>query len=61
MSNKNSDSKPKKQASMAEGPAPPPLSEELIAQLQGAVRAAQRKRMPKPAGTTQQSSTDEEF
>jgi hypothetical protein len=32
----------------AEEAAPPFLSEKLIAQLQGAVSAAQRKRIPKP-------------
>jgi hypothetical protein len=35
----------------AEEAAPPFLSEKLIAQLQGAVIAAQRKRIPKPIDT----------
>jgi hypothetical protein len=37
---------PKESSSIAGEPTPPFLSETLIAQLQGAVNAAQRKRMP---------------
>jgi hypothetical protein len=36
----------KRSSSIAGEPTPPFLSEELIAQLQGAVNAAQRQRMP---------------
>jgi hypothetical protein len=38
---------PKESSSIAGEPTPPLLSEKLIAQLQGAVNAAQRKRMPR--------------
>jgi hypothetical protein len=40
------------------GPTPPPLSEELIAQLQGAVRAAQRKKVS-PSAQPSDSVNDE--
>jgi hypothetical protein len=42
---KTDDRKPKKSRLISGGPTPPPLSEELIAQLQGAVSAAQRKKI----------------
>jgi len=48
MSNRASDGRPKKDLPMTEEATPPLLSEKLIAQLQGAVGAAQRKRMPDP-------------
>jgi hypothetical protein len=41
---KAEDGKTKRSRLLSGGPAPPPLSEELIAQLQGAVSAAQRKK-----------------
>jgi hypothetical protein len=43
---KAGDGKPKKSRRLSGEPTPPPLSEELIAQLQGAVSAAQRKKIP---------------
>jgi hypothetical protein len=48
MSNGTNDGRPKKDRPMMDEAAPPPLSEELIAKLQRAVSAAQRKRMPDP-------------
>jgi hypothetical protein len=41
---KADDGKTKRSRLLSGEPAPPPLSEELIAQLQGAVSAAQRKK-----------------
>jgi len=48
MSKRTSDSGSKNSPPEIAEPAPPPLSEKLIAQLQGAVSAAQRKRNPEP-------------
>ena len=49
MPKRTSDEKDDKSHVSSERQAPPPfLSEKLIAQLQGAVSAAQRKRTPKP-------------
>jgi hypothetical protein len=45
MSKKAKDGKRTKSPLDGSGPTPPPLSEELIAQLQGAVSAARRKRI----------------
>jgi hypothetical protein len=42
---KADDGNTKKSRLLSGGPIPPPLSEELIAQLQGAVSAAQRKKI----------------
>jgi len=46
MSKRDSDGSPHNDPPMTEEPTPPLLSEKLIAQLQGAVSAARRKRMP---------------
>jgi hypothetical protein len=40
------DGRPKRASGIAGEPTPPLLSEKLIAELQGAVNTAQRKRMP---------------
>jgi hypothetical protein len=62
MLNKNRDGKPKQSSSnVGEPPAPPFLSEKLIAQLQGAVEAAQRKRMTHPADTRENRSAEKDF
>jgi hypothetical protein len=45
MSKRTRQDGPKESSSIAGEPTPPFLSEQLIAQLQGAVNAAQRKRM----------------
>jgi hypothetical protein len=62
MTKTTSDGKPKKGRPMTEGATPPLLSEKLIAQLQGAVSAAQRKRMPESndASATQSAGQDSE-
>jgi hypothetical protein len=44
---------------MPDGPAPPLLSEKLIAQLQGAVIAAQRKRLPDPVDAPKSKSGEQ--
>jgi hypothetical protein len=48
MSKRTRDDGPKESSSIAGEPTPAFLSEKLIAQLQGAVNAARRKRMPHP-------------
>ncbi len=48
MSKKSNDGGPRLPRPKRSVSAPPPLSEELIAKLQGAVIAAQRKRNPQP-------------
>jgi hypothetical protein len=48
MSKRTSDGKSLKDRPMTEESPPPPLSEKLIAQLQGAVNAAQRRRKSDP-------------
>lgn len=48
MSKRASDGSGQKDRSMTEEAAPPLLSEKLVAQLQGAVRAAQRRRKSDP-------------
>jgi len=48
MPKRTSDARQDQSHVSAEEAAPPFLSEKLIAQLQGAVRSAQRKRIPKP-------------
>jgi hypothetical protein len=45
MSKGANDRRPKQDRPTSEGPAPPPLSEKLIAKLQHAVNVAQRQRM----------------
>jgi hypothetical protein len=49
MPKKTQDVKPKKSLPEIGEPSPPQLSEKLIAQLQGAVSAALRKRMSEPS------------
>jgi hypothetical protein len=62
MLKKTRDGKPKQSSSNAgEPPAPPFLSEKLIAQLQGAVNAAQRKRMTHPIDNRENSSAEKDF
>lgn len=48
MSKSANGGEPQQDGSMTGGPSPPLLSEKIIAQLQNAVSAAQRKRMPDP-------------
>jgi len=50
MSKRTHDGTPKRSSLIAGGPTPPFLSEKLIAELQGAVNTAQRKRMPHSQG-----------
>lgn len=50
MSKRTREDGPKESSSLAGEPRPPFLCEKLIAQLQGAVNAAQRKRMPHSNG-----------
>jgi hypothetical protein len=62
MLKKHSDGKPKQSSPNAgEAPAPPFLSEKLIAQLQGAVEAAQRRRMTHPMDNRENSSAEKDF
>ncbi len=49
MSKETNDGRPKERRPKTEQATPPPLSEKLIAKLQIAVSAAQRKRMPDPS------------
>jgi len=56
---KTKNGKPAKSRPDLGGPTPPPLSEKLIAQLHGAVRAAQRKRMPPTIDKSERRSADE--
>jgi hypothetical protein len=51
---------PKKSRLLAGEPAPPLLSEKLIAQLQGAVNAAQRKRMFKSMDNFESGSAEKD-
>jgi hypothetical protein len=48
MPKRTSDTRPKQSRPNAGEPTPPFLSEKLIAKLQGAVSAAQRRRTPNP-------------
>lgn len=59
MPKKTSDEKPKRSRLNAGEPTPPLLSEKLIAQLQGAVNAAQRTRIAKPIDTSESKSGNE--
>jgi hypothetical protein len=58
MSKKLHDDRSKQSVSNAREPNPPLLSEQLIAQLQGAVTAAQRKRMTHPSDQGEKRSAD---
>ncbi len=49
MAKKSLDGRPRKDRPTSGEATPPPLSKKLIAQLQGAVKAAQRKRPADPA------------
>jgi hypothetical protein len=49
---------PPKGCPVTEETNPPPLSEELIAKLQNAVSAAQRKRMPGPSDASTSQSPE---
>jgi hypothetical protein len=55
---RTSDTRPKQSRPIAAEPTPPFLSEKLIAKLQGAVSAAQRKRMPKPSDIDESRSAE---
>jgi len=61
MPKKNSDGRSTKNLPKAREPKPPLLSEMLIAQLQGAVNAAQRKRMTKPVDACKSRSDEKDF
>jgi hypothetical protein len=60
MSKRVSDDRPKKDRPMTEEATPPLLSEKLIAQLQGAVDAAQRKQLPQPNDASASRSAEKE-
>jgi hypothetical protein len=59
MSKKANGGEPKRDRPMTGEASPPHLSEKLIAQLQGAVRTAQRKRIPNPNNVTARSPEKE--
>jgi hypothetical protein len=61
MSKRTPEGRPKQSDSIVGEPAPPFLSEKLIAQLQGAVTAAQRKRMSHPIDKRGNRSADKAF
>jgi hypothetical protein len=61
MSKRAIDDKSKQDRPMTGEATPPLLSEELIAQLQRAVSAAQRKRMPEPNDPTAGRSAEKEL
>jgi hypothetical protein len=61
MPKKARDGRPKKERPMTGEATPPRLNEELIAQLQNAVRAAQRKRMPESNDPTANRSAEKDF
>jgi hypothetical protein len=62
MPKRTSDERHDKSHMSAEEASPQFLSEKLIAQLQGAVSAAQRKRMPKPIDSADRAvERDSEF
>jgi hypothetical protein len=61
MAKKPGDGRPQKGRPRTAQASPPPLSEELIAKLQGAVEAAQRKRMKAPDDAPRALSVEEEF
>jgi hypothetical protein len=58
MSKGANDGRPKEDRPMTEEATPLPLSEKLIAQLQNAVSAAQRKRIPDPNDASASQSTE---
>jgi hypothetical protein len=61
MSKKTREGGPKQSDANVGEPTPPFLSEKLIAQLQGAVTAAQRKRMSHPIGKRENRSAEKDF
>jgi hypothetical protein len=61
MPKRTSDGRPEQSRLNAGEPTPPFLSEKLIAQLQGAVSAAQRKRMRKPIDIGESRSAEKDF
>ena len=61
MYKKPHDDRSKQSASNAGDPTPPLLSERLIAQLQGAVYAAQRKRRTHPSDHDKRRSAEKDF
>lgn len=61
MSKKTRDGQPKQSDLSAGEPTPPLLSEKLIAQLQGAVNAAQRKRMSHSVVKGENRSAEKDF
>jgi hypothetical protein len=61
MFKKTRDGAPKPPGSTTNEPTPPYLSEKLIAELQGAVSAARRKRMPRPIDKGENRSTEKDF
>jgi len=61
MSKKKSDDKSKNGQAISAEPAPPPLSEKLIAQLQHAVGAARRKRIPASSDASEHRAADNDF
>jgi hypothetical protein len=58
MFKKTRDGAPKPPGPTGNEPTPPYLSEKLIAELQGAVSAALRKRMPRPTDKAENRSTE---
>lgn len=58
MSKGTNDGRPKEVRSKTGEATPPPLSEKLIAKLQMAVGAAQRKRMPDPGDASASESPE---
>jgi hypothetical protein len=58
MPKRTNDGRPEEGYPMTEQATPMPLSEELIAKLQNAVRAAQRKRMPDPTDASPSQSPE---
>jgi hypothetical protein len=60
MSKRTSDDMPKKSRLIAGEPAPPLLSEKLIAQLQGAVNSAQQKQMSKSMDNRERRSAEKD-
>jgi hypothetical protein len=61
MSKKTPIDRSKQSASNAGEPTPPLLSDRLIAQLQGAVNAAQRKRMTHPSDQGESRAAEKNF
>jgi len=61
ISKKTDNDRSKQSASNGGEPTPPLLSDKLIAQLQGAVNAAQRKRMTHPSDHDKRRSAEKDF